>query len=956
MSVIVSDKNNPNYSGLLSKTNGFYRAEAYALGSSLNYSPYLTSEVDIPVTFANAGNCQGVIIGLWMYGPISDRPVTVRLQENVTGTWTDRSSTTLTSFQILGGTSSGASNLGLNTFYDVWLTPFLISGGYPVDTVAGKWRFAVTQGAGGPNWYIRCYQNTGNCFYIAWCDTQVSFTSGSDCLVVMDPITIDMTCSFKGVPTLDTTQGYCGVVCAAQGASDPATVTKLSWQNPPAAPYTMTLDGYFQFSAHSAFRIGTQASPIPLAQRASLVSVPQTAGTQAGHSGLTSASNSSSGGGNQSGKMHFFFFGQIPAWERTRMALDTAIGATVLPVTDDVGWSPGDQVFVGGQDVRGAGEMTLYTVSGYSAKAITLTAPLAAYNRKAGGSVVRLNGYGISITGNVSVTWPCSFTNVHLSGVSIADTAIGGQSPDGGDVSSAYDAVLGKIYLSHVCAYATPGNANTSITVSTVGGNISVDSCSFCNITGLAFANGPTGTAVGSSIVWPLVSNCWFLVERATGNPVFSNNSSAPVFSGCVFENSGPAFLSYCSEVRGCVFFGCGATTGALIAGLPTNLRSVSKGNRFTNNLLGTMASPVGYTTYQSSNALSINDSFDNNIYDIGISPTSMGINVAYVSPVTSNLKIANPTPAVGTLAPGQFAFSSVNGIPNNDMVYASSGTRLRTGPGLPDTTTRTSGANSFAMRLDPLPFSSSNPWPMEWPTLPDSRAIPTGNSQGKPVTISAWVMMGTAAYYAGIHQNPTLYVRYDLTSSGSAVAVNGTNWQQLAVTVTPQTATPYLEAWLSTSTDYANGRVYVDDLTVTPQYAGDTGKLDVAAYAKPIWPPYSTTAPANFSMNTLASAVSPPAQTETLLYTVPPNALSTVVSSLAVCNQSNLPGSFRISVSPGGGPTTAKDYLYYDVAITGNNTFAATLGLMLSPGSVVRVYSATANLSFSIWGSSVTN
>lgn len=97
-------------------------------------------------------------------------------------------------------------------------------------------------------------------------------------------------------------------------------------------------------------------------------------------------------------------------------------------------------------------------------------------------------------------------------------------------------------------------------------------------------------------------------------------------------------------------------------------------------------------------------------------------------------------------------------------------------------------------------------------------------------------------------------------------------------------------------------------------------------------------------------SQTKPGAATLTDAYTVP--ALTTaVVSSITVCNQSGTPTSFRISVAVGGLADTAKQYIYYDVAINGNDTFTSTLGLSLGAADVIRVYNTLATLSFNIFG-----
>ena len=93
-----------------------------------------------------------------------------------------------------------------------------------------------------------------------------------------------------------------------------------------------------------------------------------------------------------------------------------------------------------------------------------------------------------------------------------------------------------------------------------------------------------------------------------------------------------------------------------------------------------------------------------------------------------------------------------------------------------------------------------------------------------------------------------------------------------------------------------------------------------------------------------------PNAATLTDAYTVPA-ATTATVSTITVANQSATATSFRISVAVAGAADTAAQYLYYDIAIPGNNTFATTIGITLAAGDVVRVYNTLATCSFNIFG-----
>jgi len=97
-----------------------------------------------------------------------------------------------------------------------------------------------------------------------------------------------------------------------------------------------------------------------------------------------------------------------------------------------------------------------------------------------------------------------------------------------------------------------------------------------------------------------------------------------------------------------------------------------------------------------------------------------------------------------------------------------------------------------------------------------------------------------------------------------------------------------------------------------------------------------------------------PAATTLTTLYTVPA-ATSVSVSSIVVCNRSATATSFRIAVRPGGAGISDEHYLYYDVAIPGNDTFVTTIGVSLEATDVVSVYATLATLSFNLFGQEVT-
>lgn len=104
---------------------------------------------------------------------------------------------------------------------------------------------------------------------------------------------------------------------------------------------------------------------------------------------------------------------------------------------------------------------------------------------------------------------------------------------------------------------------------------------------------------------------------------------------------------------------------------------------------------------------------------------------------------------------------------------------------------------------------------------------------------------------------------------------------------------------------------------------------------------------------NKVLGQSAPNATTETTLYTVPA-ATQAVISTLMVCNRSATATTLRVSVAVAGAVTENKQYIYYDLTIAGNDTFAATIGLTLAATDVVRVYAGANTLSFTLFGQEI--
>ena len=97
-----------------------------------------------------------------------------------------------------------------------------------------------------------------------------------------------------------------------------------------------------------------------------------------------------------------------------------------------------------------------------------------------------------------------------------------------------------------------------------------------------------------------------------------------------------------------------------------------------------------------------------------------------------------------------------------------------------------------------------------------------------------------------------------------------------------------------------------------------------------------------------------PSAATSTTAYTCP-GATQTVVSVITVCDRSNVPTSFRVSIDVNGGGDSNEDYIAYDCPIGANEIIEIGKGVTLDASDLIRVYATLATLTFGIFGEEIT-
>lgn len=85
-------------------------------------------------------------------------------------------------------------------------------------------------------------------------------------------------------------------------------------------------------------------------------------------------------------------------------------------------------------------------------------------------------------------------------------------------------------------------------------------------------------------------------------------------------------------------------------------------------------------------------------------------------------------------------------------------------------------------------------------------------------------------------------------------------------------------------------------------------------------------------------------------LYTVP-TLTSTTVSTLMVCNRTSGLLTFRVSVHVAGAGADNKQYVFYDVPLSGNTSLSVTIGMTIAESDVINAYASAAGLSFNLFG-----
>jgi hypothetical protein len=86
------------------------------------------------------------------------------------------------------------------------------------------------------------------------------------------------------------------------------------------------------------------------------------------------------------------------------------------------------------------------------------------------------------------------------------------------------------------------------------------------------------------------------------------------------------------------------------------------------------------------------------------------------------------------------------------------------------------------------------------------------------------------------------------------------------------------------------------------------------------------------------------------VLYTVPA-ATQAVVSTIMVCNESNQPTTYSLSIAVAGAADALAQYIAYQAPLLANESKGYTIGITLGPADVIRCLSASGQVAFSAFG-----
>jgi len=854
-------------------TNQFYRVEAHQLSCRGGTLEALSTARQIAVTFANAGNCQGIVIPLQSafieFQTLDIRGVTVELQEFVASVWTTRATKTLTRSEIFTGTNPAGT----------WLIPFEFATPYAITTAASTWRFNIVSASGTTTRHFNLYKAASFHIYASWCDTLLTPVSGADFIIFKNYVDITTSFTFKAVlGAVDATYAWCGWICRNIDPT-PDNVAYMRVPSTIASPVTIGIDGYISISSHGGVRAGTAAAP-HAADYCKFTYTTITVGNPALAGSAFIDSSGFLGAIGTINRYSLFFYGVTPAKKLAVSTNTRTVGATTIDVDDPAAFTVGDFIMIGKRTLNAADEtgQPKYTITGIAGNTLTFTPTLATANSLSGAKVVKTynsltnaTGYGVThrrvggTSANSFVIAAGACSNFIMSGVFCEHVFHTGSNVSGAVEDTAYN--LGYQFTNCIFLNSTVLNSYAGSYGSFLnGGQMPYTTCTFTNC---IFTRQSAFTTFVYQFVtsgFPAINyfggtlnvyNCIFM--RLGANAVANGTITSPNNAGILQDYDGIYIDSLGSGRTGLWMgglnsrwynieiwghgAGVGGDTGAIrvaafINGTANNIKINSSGIAFNFEQIN-INSTISNVTLGNEVANTADIAFNDKSY------TDITFKTVIGNPIFSDtLSGGTATAQVisRTVQGTQVKFENTNGT-NIDYVRQTFGDIVRTGTGLADTIVHTAGG--FALRFQPRSSAYTTYW---------TQNIPTGNIQNLTMTVGVWVKMNNAAYWAGSYQMPRLTVSYDNGASSNFVAAaQNTEWQFIFLAITPTTTFGQITFTVDGKTDAvgSNAYFYIDDFSA-PLPQGSTlnlGKLDLFSNGLPV-------GPANFATTVTAADV----------------------------------------------------------------------------------------------------
>lgn len=785
----------------------WYRAESASLAFmqwNLNaYYDDVNTTRYLSVTFANAGNQIGLVLyHLQQNTDLTSYNLVIKLQEYSGGTWVDRTTDT-----FAGTDANFPGRNGLN-YYPLTT--------YAVTTAASTWRYSISCTTSA-KFYIVRDNVAANYIHAALLDVSTAAPSSGDTIIIGTNKTMTNNATF----TYGETNYISLALCMG---------STFAWDG--SASYTATFSGFIMPSDESAFTVGTEASPISAANKAIIdISNYPTGSAVDGRFVMASAPNNlnSMSAAPKNRGMIISMWGAYEANLVARIAADANTGQKVITTRENMQgvWSPGEYVSLYGGMGNDYAKYEIDTIVGTT---ITLKTNIATAKCYKDGAIVNVTrgqaNQGIEIQGGTSnrpfANTPASymmFRYIEMVGIYCNRTNLPfyytmAASPTR---PSKYKHIFvyWKNYFIFNIDLAGCWSGSTSVSWVEMDDFILYPDANVNSTDSLYYVN-KSGPGVFSNI-YMKGGNYTGLnfkgIDVTCDNVVISGFGMSPqAYQGIVFKGTkitatdwllAPANTFYMDvsvgDFDGVRFPMSGTSTLKILQALDV---------KFTNSFIGSDTSST---------------------YEINFDTGALGRIICDSTSIGSY-----GVTGITTAAPTSYVrFQNYNSTANDHRSWLNYGKQVSTGDGLTDTTVHTSGTGKFALRFEPLSSATNLDWTF---------TIPTGNIATKTMTVTVWVKINSATFYAGTHQKPRLTVNYDNGTLAYAEALGNTNWQLLAVSFTPTTSYGQITVTVSGRTDATGSDAYfhIDDFGVAypPSTSLDLGGMDNWANALPVTPP----------------------------------------------------------------------------------------------------------------------